>query len=182
MNKEIIKHREFKSFVHSIGRKLTKVTSTWQPDYIVGITRGGLYPALLLSHYLDVPMHTLNVSLRESEYGPESNLWMAEDAFGYYSGEDSQGFSVEDRRKNILIVDDINDTGATFNWIVDDWQSSCLPNDPAWKNIWNNNVRFCAIVDNAASEFKHKIDYSAMKIDKSKNDCWIVFPWENQGE
>lgn len=171
MNKEIIKHREFKSLVHGIGRKLTKVTSTWQPDYIVGITRGGLYPALLLSHYLDVPMHALGVSLRdEKENGCESNLWMAEDAFGYNMEEP----------KNILIVDDINDTGATFNWIVEDWQSSCLPNDTVWNNVWNNNVRFCAIVDNAASEFKHKIDYSAMKIDKSKNDCWIVFPWENQ--
>ena len=35
-------------------------------------------------------------------------------------------------RKNILIVDDINDTGATFNWIKEDWPSGCLPMDTRW--------------------------------------------------
>ena len=28
--------------------------------------------------------------------------------------------------------DDINDTGETFKWIVKDWESGCLPDDPAW--------------------------------------------------
>ena len=37
----------------------------WQPDYIVGIGRGGLIPATLLSHYMDTPMKTLDVSLRD---------------------------------------------------------------------------------------------------------------------
>ena len=72
----------------------------WKPDYIVGLTRGGLIPAVYLSHYLDVPMETLKVSFRDSTSESESNLWMAEDAFN---------------GKNILIVDDINDTGATLD-------------------------------------------------------------------
>ena len=29
--------------------------------------------------------------------------------------------------KNILIVDDINDTGATFEWLVNDWKQSVCP-------------------------------------------------------
>ena len=85
-------------------------------------------------------------------------------------------------RKNILIVDDINDTGATFNWIMDDWQSGCLPNDPAWNDIWGNNVRFAAVVDNQASECKLKMNYRGITIDKSLKDEWIVFPWEKDSE
>jgi hypoxanthine phosphoribosyltransferase len=138
----------------------------WQPDYIVGLTRGGLVPANMLSQYLDIPMHTLKVSLRDNNFDPESNLWMAEDA---YEG------------KNILVVDDINDTGATLNWIKEDWPSGCLPNDKRWESTWGTNVRFAVLVDNQDSKF-HNIDYSGIDINKAEEDVWVVFPWENWWE
>ena len=37
----------------------------WTPDYIVGITRGDLCPQIILSKFLDIPMHTLDVRLRD---------------------------------------------------------------------------------------------------------------------
>jgi len=129
----------------------------FKPDYIVGLTRGGLIPAVLLSHMMGVKLQTLNVSLRDSEEGPESNLWLPEVA------------TVEN--KKILIVDDINDSGATFEWIKKDWDSSELPNGCKW-----DNIKFATLVHNEASVTK--TDYSFTKIDKSKEDVWIVFPWE----
>ena len=39
----------------------------WKPDYIVGITRGGLTLSNLLSQYLDVTMYTLDVRLRDAK-------------------------------------------------------------------------------------------------------------------
>ena len=124
----------------------------------------------MLSHYLDVPMHTLDVSFRDGGTGPESNLWMAEDAFGYDS-----------EKKNILIVDDINDSGRTLQWIKEDWPSGCLPDDERWSETWNNNVRFAVLVNNDASNFKH-VDYVGTHINKLENPCWVVFPWENWWE
>ena len=135
----------------------------WKPDYIVGLTRGGLIPSVYLSHYLDIPMETLKVSLRDSTSESESNLWMAEDAFN---------------GKNILIVDDINDTGATLDWIINDWQSSCLPDDPHWLHVWGNDVRIAVLVDNLSSNFSRKVDYCAVEINKAEKDVWIVYPWE----
>ena len=35
----------------------------WRPDYIIGITRGGLVPSVMLSHMTNIPMHTLCVQL-----------------------------------------------------------------------------------------------------------------------
>jgi xanthine phosphoribosyltransferase len=148
--------------VHDIIRQMQH--DNWRPDYVVGLTRGGLVPANMISQYMSIPMNTLKVSLRDasSDDECESNLWMAEDAYN---------------SKNILIVDDINDTGATLNWIKQDWSSGCLPNDEKWNTVWNNNVRFAVLVDNQSSGF-HDIDYSSVEINKAEEDCWIVFPWE----
>jgi xanthine phosphoribosyltransferase len=153
----------------------------WRPDYIVGVTRGGLIPAVLMSHYTGIKMHTLDVRLRDADHGPESNGWMSEDAFGYVSVTDrddvwSKATSDPSKRKKILILDDINDTGATFNWIKNDWRSGCMPDDESWKDVWNNNVRFAAIIDNVPSEFE--LDYTSIEINKAEDPAWIVFPFE----
>lgn len=156
---------EFQGLVAKICRDIAN--SNWRPDYIVGITRGGLLPAVMISQYFNIPCEALKVSLRDhgGENPTESNLWMAEDAFN---------------GKNILIVDDINDTGATINWIIDDWPSGCYPDNTRWENdVWNVNVRFATVFDNLASECYLKVDYSAEEINKAENPVWIDFPFED---
>ncbi|SVD60241.1 uncharacterized protein METZ01_LOCUS413095, partial [marine metagenome] len=64
----------------------------WKPDYIVGINRGGLTPAVMMSHFMNVPMFTLDIQLRDHARPPESNTMMPLDAMD---------------GKRILIVDDI---------------------------------------------------------------------------
>jgi len=154
----------------------------WRPDYIVGITRGGLTPAVLISQYLDVPMHALGVSLRDNSNGPESNLWMSEDAFGYVPEEEQATIGARwdlHYRKKILIVDDINDSGNTINWIVNDWKSSCLPNEEyVWEAVWGKTTRFAVLYDNLASDAKLSPTYVGQEINKAEDPAWIVFPWE----
>ena len=146
---------------------------TWKPDYIVGINRGGLTPAVMISHFMNVPMFTLDIQLRDHTRSPESNLTMPHDAMD---------------NKQILIVDDINDTGATFNWIKENWQA--YPGTGTnmfgidlnglreeWKHIWGNNVRFAVLTENLASEF-NDVEYCAEEVNKAEDDVWIVFPWE----
>jgi uncharacterized protein len=160
MNKLIIKNKQFKNLVLNICKQIA--VDNWRPDYVVGLTRGGLLPAVMISHYLDVPMQSLDVSLRD---GGEctSNLGMAEDAFA---------------GKNILVVDDINDQGSTLNWIMKDWPSGCFPYDERWETIWGSNVRFAVIVDNMSSQCAIGMNYWGMEVNKAEKDVWIEFPYE----
>ena len=157
---------DWQDIEHRTADVLCKIhKDAWRPDYVVGLTRGGLIPANLISQYLDVPMHALKVSLRHGgDNDCESNLWMAEDA---YAG------------RNILIVDDINDTGATLDWIVEDWQSSCHRDDEKWQTIWGNSVRVAVLVDNDTSYTQMPVSYWSLDINKEAEPCWIVFPWED---
>ena len=73
-----------------------------KPDMIIGIQRGGLIPAVHLSHYYDVPLQTMTVSFRD-----QSNV---------------VGFDViakVDPNIKTLIIDDINDSGSTIGIIKD---------------------------------------------------------------
>ena len=162
MKKVYVSWQDVQRQVQEICRQM--LHDKWAPDYVVGLTRGGLTPANLISQYLDVPMETLKVSLRDNHAEPESNLWMAEDALN---------------GKNILIVDDINDSGATLNWIKEDWQESALPEADRWFKIWGDTVRVAVLVDNEASASELNVSYSAVDLNKAEEDCWIVFPWED---
>ena len=140
---------------------------SWRPDYIVGITRGGNVPATILSNMLGIRGEALKVSLRDGGEC-ETNCWMAEDAFG----------SDETAQKNILIVDDINDTGATFNWVKQDWHSSVYKGA---ETVWGDSVRFAVITENLSSEFDG-VNYYAHEVNKAEEDVWLVYPWENVGQ
>lgn len=85
------------SMCHNITHDVSKI----KPDMIIGITRGGLVPALHLSHHLDRPMETL--------------MWQTRDAEKQQYCDIIQ--QAIDTGKTVVFVDDINDTGRTFSEI-----------------------------------------------------------------
>lgn len=99
------------------------------PDYIVGLFPDGVLPSMYVAKYLSVPCFILNKTDGYDSY--ESNLWMAEDAFGY----------LERKRHNIWVIEE-NMKDKTIEWIKRDWMSGCFPHDSLWDEIWNNNVKF----------------------------------------
>lgn len=179
MKRTPISWHQMQGLVQDICRQIA--VDDWRPDYVVGITRGGLTPAVLISQYLNIPMYALKVSLRDSQDDSESNLWMAEEAFGYVDRESrvSDDWYEADSRRRILIIDDINDSGATFQWIQQDWQASCGggAQDQAWQEVWGHNVRFAVLVNNTSSQFDD-VTYAARTINKLEDPQWIQFPWE----
>ena len=124
------------------------VHSAWMPTIILGINRGGCIPGVYLSHRLNTPQEVLDIRLRDHTTKP--NLSVLEKAFAF--------------QKKILILDDINDTGATFQFIIDKFGKG------------DGRVKFAALIHNKPS--KVTVDYLGYEINKSIDPAWVVFPWE----
>jgi hypoxanthine phosphoribosyltransferase len=98
VKKRFLGHAETQGLVNNIIRHLQK--RQIQPAVIVGITRGGLTPAVMMSHYYKCPLLTLDYSLRDRE---DADL------------NDAATQQVLDKLahmglKHVLVVDDINDS------------------------------------------------------------------------
>jgi len=126
--------------------------TNWMPEIVLSVNRGGCVPGVYLSHYIEKPHKVIDVQLRDSSVSP--NLSVLKDSI------------INNNR--ILIIDDINDSGSTFNFIK--------------KNIVKSDseVHFAVLINNSKS--KVKVDYHGQIIDKSINPVWYVFPWENWWE
>lgn len=125
---------------------------SWTPDYIVGVKRGGLIPAIKLSHCLKKPMIMMSCQLRDSK-DTEVRLYEVEEI---------------SKDKNILIVDDICDSGITLSKIIFKFISN---------GFQIGNIKTCALFYNTAQNFI--VDYPVRNLDRSKNQEWIIFPWES---
>lgn len=141
--------------------------SNWMPDLIVGLSRGGLPLAVSLSHSLDLPMVPVTVNLRDhlSLDAPTNLEFLVH--------------MLNDEELNVLIVDDINDSGATINYISDYLINRVT--EPAWISV-GGKCRFATMLSKSTSDAK--VDYYDLEIDPVMSHVWWVFPWEkvNQGE
>lgn len=124
----------------------------WQPDFLVGIGRGGLVPAAYLSHRTGIQM--LSVDHSSGEVGFADELL------------DKLAAKIREGRR-ILIVDDINDSGGTIASLraAIDGKSG----DPA-------GLRIAVLVHNVRSPAK--AEYRGSEIDRDRDKRWFVFPWE----
>jgi hypothetical protein len=184
VNKIYYTWKDFDKDVVKLFNQITK--SKWIPDYLVGITRGGLPLGVSLSNYMDIPLRVISISLRD-HVRIDMDKTIADDAFGWYNAhvEDTQlshnnssyRADYKKRSKKILICDDINDSGATFNYIIENLPEQTLPSNPRWNDVWNDNVRFATLWNNPASFFQRKVDYTIHNKDPLV-DPWVVFPWE----
>lgn len=159
-NKLLLTWEDTQGLVAELARQIQ--ISGYRPDLIIGVDRGGLPGSVMLSHYLKVPHDSVKVSLRDGGEC-ESILWAPEMVL---------------EGKNILLVDDINDSGATQAWLREDWASSVSGADPLFvDNFWHDEIRFAVLVNNDASP--ESVDFAGMTINKAERDVWINFPWES---
>ena len=150
-NKLWYKWNEMRRDVNTLCREI--LLDGFNPEVIVGLSRGGLTPGVMMSHWMKKPFKPVKASLRDF---PE---W-----------EDYLPKKTDER---VLIVDDICDSGETFDRIKSYIkgprinQPLELPVEVRFATLWWNN------------ECNVEPHYYVNEIAKDSTGTWIHFPWES---
>ena len=134
--------------VNDLVEEVAKKVNHIKFDYVVGVSRGGLVPGVLMSHILKVPLVPVTWSTRDFAK-QEHNYQIAQDLVD---------------GKNILLIDDINDTGKTFLDLIKDWE---------YTNESEGRLVKVSVLQRHTTTYPS--DYYGELI---KSDNWILFPWE----
>lgn len=131
-----------------------KIRSSVNIDEVIGVARGGLIPATILSHMLKKDrVYTIGTKLYTEQLATDFSIY--QDCFktdpDYFTG------------KAILLVDDISDSGRTFNEIKAHITRHCR----------GTTVLTAAIY--ARHDTKYIPDFYYKKI---RDNTWIRFPFE----
>ena len=151
MTKLWYKWNEMRRDVNTLCREI--LLDGCNPEVIVGLSRGGLTPGVMMSHWMQKPFKPVKASLRDF---PE---W-----------EDYLPKKTDER---VLIVDDICDSGETFDRIKSYIkgprinQPMELPVEVRFATLWWNN------------ECNVEPHYYVNQIAKDSTGTWIHFPWES---
>lgn len=143
----------FLAMIHTLSRQIE--ASDWTPDFIVGIGRGGLVPAVYVSHEMQVPMLSIDHSSKVPGF--------ADELLGKVASKSTEG-------TRLLFLDDINDSGGTITYIRK------LLGDSGAEAA---NMRFAVLINNLRSQTG--VDHWAEAIDRDEDKRWFVFPWEAVG-
>ncbi len=140
----------FLASVRAVAHKIS--VADWVPDFVIGIGRGGLVPAVYISHQLSLPMLSIDHSSKVAGF--------ADELLGMVAKKSTGG-------TRLLFVDDINDSGGTIDYI-----RTLLADN----GCDDGNLRFAVLINNSRS--KAIVDYWAEMIDRTQDKRWFVFPWE----
>lgn len=123
-----------------------------KPHLIVGISRGGLIPATLLSHKINCPIEVISASSYEGTRRVLQKPTVIE------------GWKQEYNAPNTVVIDDIMDTGNT-------WEALLYGNGRSETNF--KPKLFCLVKKTEARFVNWKNYYIQVP-----QDVWVKFPWE----
>jgi len=151
--KRFINNHDIKNYCGSLVQQMA--CANYRPGVIVAPVRGGLEVGVMLSHYFQVPMLALPLSTRDY---PNSEAYKRAEVVVAQSLVTAN---------DVLVVDDINDTGRTLQ-IIDAMYN---------KRELAHWVRYAVLLEKPSSKFN--ATFVAEEIHADHEQEWIVFPHED---
>ena len=163
MDKLFIKSEDLLKDSFQLAWKVYK--SGFEPNYIVGVWRGGAPIGIAVQEFLSyLGVKSDHVAIRTS----------------YYSGIDEKKESVQvyglnyvirqlESEDRLLIVDDVHDTGHSIQQIISDLRSACKKNTPEIRVATPYFKPEKNLTDNVPDYYLHE------------TNKWLVFPHELDG-
>jgi hypoxanthine phosphoribosyltransferase len=119
-------------------------------DFIVGVGRGGLIPATMLAYKLKKKVISFGINTYDDT--------IQTDKYVVY-----QHITIPTKASKVLVVDDICDTGNTFNIIRDIYSKE--------KHL---TFEFASLF--VKDSKSHLVDYYGLSV---SDGIWLDFPWES---
>lgn len=140
-----VDYGEIGAGIRRLYDRIAAAPDGWRPEAIVAIARGGLVPAAHLSYRFDLPLFFINDYILLSDLG---------------------------RHRNILVVDEINDSGKALHRVKGEVFSQ-----PAHAQ---REVRYAVLYTRYTTTFAadYFLDFPPYYVD---NDAYQFFPWEEAG-
>lgn len=143
-------------YVRNISNQIKECN--YKPDLIIAVGGGGYIPARILRSFIKVPLIGISLNfyndLNQITDEPKILQWICEDDI---------------KNKNVLIVDEIDDSRKTLDYIVTNF-----------KQYNPNNISIAVI----HSKLKEKVrnNFPIDFIGQIIPDLWVVYPWDNTSE
>ena len=158
MNYVVISPQEIQDNCKTLAKILLKNIPDIRDYTLVGINRGGLIPMGYLSYFLNNRnTEIIDVTLYEDLFEPDFSKIEASKQL-----VKNQAEFLRLQNKNILLIDDLVDSGESLKLTLDVLNT----------NSYNNHVKTAVVYQNISSEFKS--DYYA----DVKPEGWLLFPWD----
>ncbi|MEM3832549.1 MAG: phosphoribosyltransferase [Thermoprotei archaeon] len=139
--------RELLKLTYELAFKV--INSRYRPDMVVGISRWGLIPALVLSDALNIN-DVVSIRIQHWSQGLDGSTVKVQEPIG---------IDVKDHK--VLVVDEVADTGLTLKTAVE-----------VLKSLGANEVKTAVLYLKPRSIFKP--DYCGITM---KTNAWIIYPW-----
>ena len=131
------------------------IKNSFEPDYILAISGGGLIPSRMIRKVINKPIISLTIKYYDENDqimdSPEIIQWVDRELI---------------ENKKILIIDEIDDTGKTLDFIINKLKE------------YNPNELCLGVIFNKKKEKAYNFEEIKYFCSEEIDDNWVVFPWE----